>query len=194
MKSTRIASGSAFWGDMLDPVVELAEKGDVSYIGFDHLAELTLAIMQRIKAKDPSKGYIGDIIPWTRKLLPITSKKGIKMITNAGGANPEAAGDEVVKVAEELGLSGMKVGIVTGDNIIDQLDKIRDKGWKFKNLDTGEEDFDRVRDRIVAANAYIGADSIIECLEQGADMVVAGRVSDNAMYVGPLMYENGVGL
>ena len=191
MKSTRIASGSAFWGDMLDPVVELAEKGGVSYIGFDHLAELTLAIMQRIKAKDPSKGYIADIIPWTRRLLPITSKNGIKMITNAGGANPEAAGDEVVKVAEELGLEGMKVGIVTGDNLIDQLDKIRDKGWKFKNLDTGEEDFDRVRDRIVAANAYIGADSIIECLEQGADMVVAGRVSDNAMYVGPLMYEMG---
>ena len=191
MKSIRIASGSAFWGDMLDPAVEVAEKGGVNYIGFDHLAELTLAIMQRIKAKDSNKGYIEDIIPWTKKLLPITSKTGIKMITNAGGANPEAAGNEVLKIAQELGLTGMKVGIVAGDNIVDRLDEVRDKGWKFKNLDTGEEDLDRIRDRIVAANAYIGADSIIECLKQGADMVVAGRVSDNALYVGPLMYEMG---
>jgi len=76
MKKVRIGSGSAFWGDMLDPAVELAEKGEVSYIGFDHLAELTLAIMQRIRAKDQSKGYIEDIIPWTKAILPIASKKG----------------------------------------------------------------------------------------------------------------------
>ncbi len=191
MKSLRIGSGSAFWGDMLDPAVELAEKGNLKYIGFDHLAELTLAIMHRTKAREPQKGYIEDIIPWTRKLLPITSKKGVKMITNAGAANPESAGDEVVKIAKELGLIGMKVGIVTGDDIADRLEEIRSKGWKFRNLDTGEEDIDRIKNKIVAANTYIGADCIIECLKEGADMVVTGRVSDNALYVGPIMYEMG---
>jgi len=191
MKSLRIASGSAFWGDMLDPAVELAEKGNLKYIGFDHLAELTLAIMQRIKTKDPKKGYIDDIVAWTRTLLPITSKKGIKMISNAGAANPESAADEVVKIAKELGLTGMKIGVVTGDSIAEHMDEIRAKGWKFKNLDTGEEDIDRIKDKIVAANAYIGADCIIECLKEGADMVVTGRVSDNTLYVGPIMYEMG---
>jgi len=191
MKKVRIGSGSAFWGDMLDPAVELAKNGEVSYIGFDHLAELTLAIMQRMRAKDPSKGYIQDIIPWMKAILPIASSKGIKLITNAGGANPEGAAEEVIKIAKDLVPSGMKVGIVTGDDIFPMLDEIRAKGWKFKNLDTGEEDIDRIRDRVVAANAYIGADEIIGCLAEGADVVITGRVSDNALYVGPLMYEFG---
>jgi hypothetical protein len=191
MKKIRIGSGSAFWGDMLDPAVELAKKGEVDYIGFDHLAELTLAIMQRMRAKDPSKGYIQDIIPWMKAILPIASKKGTKLITNAGGANPEGAAEEVVKIAKDLGLSGMKFGVVTGDDIFPRLDEIRSKGWKFKNFDTGEENIDRIKDRIVAANAYIGADEIIGCLTEGADVVITGRVSDNALYVGPLMHEFG---
>lgn len=191
MKKIRIGSGSAYWGDMLEPAIELAEKGDIQYLGFDHLAELTMAILQRMKAKDPSKGYIQDIVPWMQALLPICHRKGIKIITNAGGVNPEAAADEVIKIARSLGIKNLKIGVVTGDDISSQLDEIRAKGHKFTNLDTGEEDIDRIQSKIVAANAYVGADLIVEALQQGADIVIAGRVSDTAVYVGPIMYEFG---
>ena len=191
MKKVCIGSGSAFWGDMLEPAVEMAEKSDVQYIGFDHLAELTMAILNRMKTKNPEAGYIADIIPWMKSLLPITAPKGIKMLTNAGGANPIQAALEVKKIAKDLDLEGMKIGVVSGDDILPYIDKIRREGWKFKNLDTGEEDIDRIRENIVAANAYIGADLIVKELENGADVVITGRVSDNALFVGPLMYEFG---
>jgi len=126
-----------------------------------------------------------------KKLLPVTIPKGIKMITNAGGANPVQAAIEVKKVVEDLNLGPMKIGVVSGDDVLPYLDEIRKEGWKFKNMDTGEEGIDRIRDRIVAANAYTGADEIITELKNGADMVITGRVSDNALYVGPLMYEFG---
>jgi len=191
MKKVIIGSGSAFWGDLLEPAVEMAERSDVQYIGFDHLAELTMAILNRMKQKNPESGYVQDIIPWMKKLLPVTAPKGIKMITNAGGANPVQAALEVKKVIKDLNLGPMKIGVVSGDDILPYIDDIRDQGWKFKNLDTGEEDIDSIRESIVAANAYIGADLIIEELKNGADMVIAGRVSDNALYVGPLMFEFG---
>src|SRR3990172_265641 len=191
MKKVRLGSGSAFWGDVLEPAVELVQKGNIKYIGFDHLAELTLAIFQRIKAKDPTKGYIPDIIPWTRAVLPASMEKGITIITNAAAPNPEGGGDEVVKIGQEMGYKGMKVGVVLGDDIFPHLDEIRAKGVKLTNLDTGEEDIDRVKDRIVAANAYIGCDGILEALAEGARVIVTGRATDNALYVGPLMHEFG---
>ena len=191
MRYIRVGAGSAYWGDMLDPAVELAEKGDVQYIGFDHLAELTLAILQRMKRRDPSKGYIQDIVPWMKALLPVTVKKGIRMLTNAGGANPVQAGLEVIKVARDMKITGFKVGIVEGDDILHRLDDIASEGWTFVNLDTGEEGLDRVKDKIVSANVYIGADELINALEEGADVVVAGRCSDNALYVAPIMHEFG---
>lgn len=191
MRSIRLGSGSAYWGDMLEPALEIAKNGDVQYLCFDHLAELTMSLLQRMKAKDPKKGYIPDIVPWMKELLPITSKKGIKIVTNAGGVNPEAAADVVAELAKSLGITGIKIGVVLGDDLSDKLDDMRAKGIKFKNMDTGEEDIDRIRDKIVAANVYIGADSIIDALSQGADIVIAGRVSDTALYIGPMMYEFG---
>jgi hypothetical protein len=189
MKKVIIGSGSAYWGDMLEPALEMAERSDVQYIGFDHLAELTMAILNRMKAKNPESGYIQDIIPWMKKLLPVTVPKGIKIVTDAGGANPIQAALQVKKIIKDLNLGGMKIGVVYGDDILPYIDDIRSQGWKFKNLDTGEEDIDRIRENIVAAN--IGADLIIEELMNGADIVITGRVSDNALYVGPLMYEFG---
>lgn len=191
MKSIRLGAGSAYWGDMLEPALDLAEKGDVDYIGFDHLAELTMSILQRMKDKDPSRGYIPDVVPWMKKLLPITREKGIKMVTNAGGVNPQAGADAVANVARELGIAPLKIGIVVGDDIYHKIDELRAGGYQFKNLETGEEDIHNIRDRIVAANAYVGADSIIEALDQGAELVIAGRVSDTALYIGPIMYEFG---
>ena len=191
MKKVNIGSGSAFWGDIFDPALEMAKNSDVQYIGFDHLAELTMAILNRMKTKNPEVGYIPDIVPWMKRLLPVTVPKGIKMITDAGGANPVQAAIEVKKVIKDLNLTPMKIGVVSGDDILPYIDEIRAQGWKFKNLDTGEEDIDSIRKSMVAANAYIGADLIVKELKNGADMVITGRASDNALYVGPLMYEFG---
>ncbi|MFH2047548.1 MAG: acyclic terpene utilization AtuA family protein [Pseudomonadota bacterium] len=191
MKKVVIGSGSAFWGDIFEPALEMAQSGEVQYMGFDHLAELTMAILNRMKAKNPEAGYVPDIIPWTKRLLPVTQKNGIKMITNAGGANPVQAALEVAKVVKELNLAPMKLGVVSGDDILPYINDIRAQGWKFKNLDTGEEDIDSIADRLGAANAYIGADLIIKELQNDADMIICGRVSDNALYVGPIMHEFG---
>jgi len=191
MRTVRLGSGSAYWGDLLEPAVELAERGDCQYLGFDHLAELTLAILQRQRAKDPTSGYIADIVPWTQAILPVAKPKGTRIVTNAGGANPPAAAGRVLEIAAAHGLAGTRVGVVTGDDILHRLRALQADGVRFPNLDTGEEYLDRVADRIVAANAYVGAEGIVEALADGADVVVAGRCSDNAVFVGPLMHEFG---
>ena len=108
MKNVVLGSGSGFLGDMLETAIEMAERSDVQYIGFDHLAELTMALLNRMKLKNPEMGYIPDIIPWMKKLLPVCVPKGIKMITNAGGANPLQAALEVKKVVKEVGSTNVK--------------------------------------------------------------------------------------
>jgi len=191
MKKIRMGCGSASWGDMLDPAVELMEKGELDYMGFDHLAELTMSILQRMKDKNPKRGYIPDLLPWMRALLPIAREKGVRMLTNAGGANPEQAGADVMALSKELGIDGMKIGVISGDDVGARLDDFRKQGLKFENLDTGEEDIDRIADKIVAAHVYIGSESLVEGLEKGADLIITGRASDNAMYVAPMVHELG---
>ena len=191
MKSIRMGCGSASWGDMLDPAIELVEKGNIQYLGFDHLAELTMSILQRMKNKNPKRGYIPDLIPWMRSLLPKAKEKGIKMLTNAGGANPEQASRDVLELAKELSISKLKIAVVTGDDVFPRLDEFRKLGIKFKNLDTGEEDIERISDKIVAAHVYVGSESLVEGLEKGAELVITGRVSDNAVYVAPMIHEFG---
>jgi hypothetical protein len=191
MRTLRIGNGSAYWGDMLDPAAELAEKGELDYLGLDHLSELTMAILQRMKNKNPERGYIPDLIPWTEALLPHTHRNGVKMITNAGGTNPEAGAQRVVELARGMGITGFKIGTVSGDDVYGKLDTLAAEGVEFVNLDTGEEGLDRIRDKIVAANVYIGSEPIVEALEGGAEMVIAGRVSDSALSIGPIMHEFG---
>ncbi len=190
-RTVRLGSGSAYWGDLLEPAVTLAARGDLDYLCFDHLAELTLAILQRHRVKDPERGYVGDIVAWMDAILPLARASGTRLVTNAGGANPPAAARQVVEVARRHGLDGTRVGVVTGDDVLERMLALAGEGVAFPNLDTGEASFDSVRDRIVAANAYIGAEGIVTSLAAGADVVVTGRVSDNALYVGPLMHEFG---
>jgi len=191
MKTVRLGNGSAYWGDMLDPAVDVAAKGNIDYLGLDHLAELTLAILQRYKKKNPKHGYIPDLIPWTEALLPITFEKGITMITNAGGANPEEGGRKVIELARQMGFKGLKVAIVSGDDVFDKLDKMEAEGVPFVNMDTGEEGIDRIREDIVAANAYVGSDALLEAMDAGAKYIIAGRISDGAPFVAALMREFG---
>jgi hypothetical protein len=190
-ETVRLGAGSAYWGDLLEPAVELVERGELDYIGFDHLAELTLAVLQRMKAADPNRGYIEDIGPWMEATLPTARDRGTRLITNAGGANPPAAAQIVARTAESNGLAGTRIGVVTGDDILDKIEPLRADGVKFRNLDTGEEDLGRIEERIVAANAYIGSEGILEALADDAHVVVLGRCSDNALFVGPIMHEFG---
>jgi hypothetical protein len=191
MKRIRLGAGSAYWGDLLEPAIEVADRGEVDYLCFDHLSELTLAVLQRQKARDADEGYIHDIEAWTEAVLPLALKRGFKIVTNAGGANPGAAARKVLEVAARLGIPSLRVAVVTGDDMFPDLDELRDAGVSFANMDTGEANCDRIRDEIIAANAYIGAEGIAAGLADGAQVVVTGRVSDTALFVGPMMYEFG---
>ncbi|MBV1758856.1 MAG: DUF1446 domain-containing protein [Dethiosulfatibacter sp.] len=186
MKKLRIGSGAGYAGDRLEPSIELIEKGDLDYICYECLAERTIAIAQQNKLKDPNKGYNELLEYRMEKALPAAFKRGVKIITNMGAANPESAAEVVRAIALKHGLKGMKIAAVIGDNVFDNLDKYMDlevweTGEKLKDLD-GE---------IISANAYLGIDGIVEALRQGADVVLTGRVSDPALFLAPLVYEFG---
>jgi len=190
MKSVKLGTGLAFWGDSIRPAIEMVERADIQYLCCDHLAELTMSILSKQKSKNPDLGYTTDIIPFLRGVLEKCRERGIRIISNAGGANPEACGREVVALCEELGLHGTKVAVVTGDDIMDRIDELLDQGIQLENIDTGQPLAD-VRDRVTQANVYIGCEGIVEALEQGADIVICGRVTDAALYLGPMRYELG---
>ncbi len=189
--SVRIGSGAGFWGDALDPALEALEKGRLDYLSFDFLAELTMALLQRLRSKNPEAGYVPDVVDYMRATMPLARKAGTKLISNGGGVNPMAAGRALVNVAKQLELGGTRIGVVEGDDLLHRIDEIVASGVELVNMDTGDKDFARIRPKVVAANVYTDASGIIQCLEQGANVVVAGRVSDNALYVGPVMHEMG---
>ncbi len=191
MRTVRIGAGQGFYGDSLLPVLDVARYGNVKYISFDTLAELTLAILEKGRKKDPTQGYTKDVVPMMRNLLPICREKGIKLITNAGGINPQGAAKAVAQVARELGLN-LKIACVTGDDIYDRLDELAAQGVTFKDKESGQELGD-VRERVLFASVYLGADVIAEALRQGADVVITGRTTDTAQFLGPLIYEFGWG-
>lgn len=176
---------------MVDPAVELAEKGRIGYLGFDLLAELTMSILQRRKIRNPEAGHIPDLGPMMRQVLPAAVRNGVKVITNGGGANPPAAARAVAEVALELGYPDLRIGVIEGDDLTDRVEGIRRDGWRFANLETGEEDIDAIAGRVVAAHAYTGSDGVIAALDQGADVVLGGRLADSALYCGPLMHHFG---
>ena len=136
MKKVRVGSGSSGWPDFKDGALDVAQNGDIDYISFDHLAELTMAILQSQYAKDQMRGYIPEVIPLMRGLLPIWKEKDkhFKMCNNGGGANPPECANQVLKIAQDLNLGGFKIGVITGDTIpLSQVDELRKEGWKFKN-------------------------------------------------------------
>jgi Acyclic terpene utilisation family protein AtuA len=192
-KIIKIGGGQGFYGDTIQPPLEMAQKAEgLNYISFDCLSELTLSILQKDKRRDPSRGFTMDLPALMPKLLPVAQAKGIKIVTNGGGMNPIGARDAVLKIADKVGVKGLKVAVITGDDILERLDDLIARGYDFENLDTGEKLANSpVRSRIVNANAYLGADVIAKALEQGADVVITGRVTDSALFLGPLMYEFG---
>ncbi len=191
MKKVRLGSGSGYWGDMLESAVTLARHGELDYLGFDFLAELTMSLLQGAKRRDPAKGYIPDIVPWMRTLLPITHAQGTRMILNGGGVNVPAAGDAVAAEIRAAGLNKMRLAVIEGDDLTGRIPELLAAGVPLTNLDTHSRDFASIADRVVAAHAYIGSETIVESLEQGAEVVIGGRLADSALYVGPLAHEFG---
>ena len=186
VKTIRIGSGAGYAGDRLEPSLELIEKGNPDYISYECLAERTIAIGQQAKLKDPSKGYNDLLEHRMEKALPLCWKHKVKLITNMGAANPEAAAQKCVEIARTHGLTGMKIACVTGDDLLPVIDKYMDtEVWE-----TGEP-LSKLPGKIISANAYMGVEGILKALDMGADVVITGRVSDPAIFMAPLIHEFG---
>jgi len=192
MKQTiRVAAGQGFWGDLPEAPVQQVEGGPVDYLMLDYLAEVTMSIMQKQKARDPNAGYAKDFVPLMKRILPTCVERNIRVTANAGGVNVRGCADAVVGVARELGLSGkLQIGIVTGDDIMSRLDEFLDSGIELRNMDT-DEPLSSVRDRIQSANVYLGAWPMVDALKRGAQIVVTGRVTDTGLTLAPLIHEFG---
>jgi acyclic terpene utilization AtuA family protein len=183
VRTIRIGAGAGFSGDRIEPAVEVAERGGVQYLVFECLAERTIALAQQAKMKDPALGYDLLLADRMRAVLGICHSKGIKIITNMGAANPVAAAEKTAAIACALGLRGLKVAAVTGDDV---LDTVRAGGYLLD--DTGET-VASLGNRLVSANAYLGAGPIVEALAAGADVVITGRAADPSMFLAPLIHE-----
>ncbi len=186
----RIASGQGFWGDLLEAPYHQVTKGPIDYLVMDYLAEVTMSILQKQKKKNPEHGYARDIPELMKKILPICIEKDIKIITNGGGVNPLSCALEVKKVANELGLKNLKIGVVLGDDILHRIDELISEGIHLKNMDTGESIFS-IKDRLLSANVYFGAEPIVNALKQGAQIVITGRTTDTGLTLAPMIYEFG---
>lgn len=191
MRTIRIASGQGFWGDWLEAPLRQVRGGPIDYLMMDYLAEVTMSIMQKQRARDPAMGYARDFVPLMERLLPDLVKRGIKVTSNAGGVNPRACAEEVVERAQALGLGGkVRVGVVTGDDILDRLGELAGRGHRLANLDTGEP-LEAVRDRVQSANVYLGAQPLVQALRSGAQLVITGRVTDTGLTLAPMLHEFG---
>ena len=189
MKSVRIAGGLGFYGDSWRPIKASIERGNVRYVASDHLAELTLAILQKDRQRDPGLGYTRDLAPMLLDLLPIAIPRGVKFILNAGGLNPLAAREVLLSALKKFGIK-LKVGIVLGDSVLERLDELQAASVSLAHMDTGEN-ISRVRDRLLFASAYLGALPLVEALDTGADIVLTGRVADAALFLAPMVHELG---
>ena len=187
----RIAAGQGFWGDLPDAPVRQVEGGPIDYLMLDYLAEVTMSIMQKQRSRDPSAGYAKDFVPLMKHILPACVERNIRVTANAGGVNVEGCAGAVREVARELGLSGkVRIGIVTGDDIMGSLDEFLSSGIELRNMDTGAP-LSTVRDRIQSANAYLGAAPMVEALNGGAQIVITGRATDTGLTLAPLIHEFG---
>ena len=184
----RVAAGQGFWGDWLEAPYRQVTGGPVDYLMMDYLAEVTMSILQKQKSRDARLGYATDFVTQMERILPTIVKRGTKVTANAGGVNPRACATAVADVARKLGLGGkLTIGIVTGDDLLGRLDGLLARGHDLKNLDTGRPLHD-VRDKVLSANAYLGAAPVVDALRQDAHMVITGRVTDTGLTLGPLMH------
>lgn len=193
MKRIRIGNGCGFWGDNLDAPLRLAASGRLDYLTLEYLAELTMSILAVQKAKNPKSGYATDFIDVLGRLAPVLAQQPrLKVITNAGGMNSLECANTARETLMKAGLSGKRIAVVTGDDLMPRLDELLAAGHTFNHLDTGEP-LTAIRGKVVSVNAYLGAKPIVEALRLGAEIVITGRVADASLTVGPAAFEFGWG-
>lgn len=181
----RMGAGAGFSGDRIEPALELVEKADLDYLAFECLAERTIGLAQAARLQNAGGGYDPSLERRMRAVLPMARAKGVRIITNMGAANVAAAAEAVISVGRELGLYGLRVGAVHGDDV-SEIVRLGD----FPLIDRDGSSRD-IRDAMVSANAYLGVEGIVTALQQDADIVVTGRVCDPALFLAPLVYEFG---
>jgi hypothetical protein len=185
MRTIRIGSGAGYSGDRIEPALELAEKGDIQYLVFECLGERTVALAQQARMKNPDSGYDPLLEERMRAVLPVCAAKGIKVVTNMGAANPEAAARKTAEIAKSLGLPSLKIASVVGDDVLDAC----------KQSDLPIMEFDgtirQLGNRLLSANAYLGAGPMAQALSGGADVVITGRASDPALFLAPMIHAFG---
>ncbi|MEO8634117.1 MAG: acyclic terpene utilization AtuA family protein, partial [Gemmatimonadales bacterium] len=187
----RVAAGQGFWGDWPEAPVRQVQGGPIDYLMMDYLAEVTMSIMQKQKARDPTLGYARDFVPLMERILPDIVRRGIRVTSNAGGVNPRACAEAVREVARRLGLSAkLRIALVTGDDLLPRIDELLAKGHPLTDMDTGRPLSD-IREKVLSANAYLGMAPMVEALRQGAQVVITGRVTDTGLTLGPLFHEFG---
>lgn len=187
----RIAAGQGFWGDQLDAPKQQIANGPIDYLMLDYLAEVTMSIMQKQRARDPNAGYARDFVPLMRETLPAILERNIRVLANAGGVNPSGCAEAVLQVARQIGLGGkVRVGLVTGDDLLERLPDLLDRGVELRNMETGEP-LSSILDQVRSANAYTGARPIVEALGQNAHVVITGRTADPSLTYAAMVHEFG---
>lgn len=187
----RVAGGQGFWGDLLTAPVDQVRGGPIDYLMLDYLAEVTMSILQKQRSRDPNAGYARDFVTLMREILPDCVEKNIRVLSNAGGVNVIGCAEAIRDAAVELGLSGkVKIGVVTGDDILSRLDEFLANGVEINNMETGEP-LSAIREKVQSANVYLGAAGLVEALGKGAQVIVGGRLTDTGLTLAPLMHEFG---
>jgi acyclic terpene utilization AtuA family protein len=192
LKPILIGNAQGFWGDSVDaPARLVSQQTNLDYLTLDYLAEVSMSILALQKERDPAAGYAGDFVEVVRSLIPFWRKGSkVRVITNAGGLNPQGCAQACAKVLRQAGIRRMKIGVVTGDDVLPVLRKAGAGKKSFNNLETGEP-ITKIFDSLITANAYLGAQPVADGLAAGADMVITGRVADPSLTVAPCIAEFG---
>jgi hypothetical protein len=185
-----IASGQGFWGDLPRAPIDQVKRGRIDYLVMDYLAEVTMSIMQKQRMRNEDYGYARDFVDVIRQVLPEIRENGIRVISNAGGVNPNACKDAVLEVIRQAGADGITVAVVDGDDILPTIDELIEEGHQLRNMETGEP-ISTVKDDLMSANVYFGCRPIVEALEKNADIVITGRVTDTGLTLAPMVHEFG---
>jgi hypothetical protein len=185
LRTIRIGSGAGYSGDRIEPAVELAEQGGIDYLVFECLGERTVALAQQARMKNPDGGYDPLLEERMRAVLPVCAAKGIKIVTNMGAANPHAAARRTAEIAKSLGLSSLRIAAVIGDDV---LEACKDRDLQIMEFDGTIK---QLGNKLLSANAYLGAAPMAEALSAGADIVITGRASDPALFLAPMIHAFG---